>query len=161
MPITLVPSSSLPTEDEFDHTEFVSVATLFNAFKLSEDAIVQVRSYFRSCQVGWVEKRKESILLAELERKCLGRRDAMTSPIVTKDGWVYWLHSGHHNLMLEALSSLYTNGESDDPDLLLREGIIWQITSVKPNVILCGELYKPTKDDARLFELFTVNRIRF
>ncbi len=161
MEIKLVPASSLKTEEAFDGKEFVSIKTLLAAFELCEKAEWILKSYFNSSDISFVQKRNESDLLMELSNKCLGKDKAWNSPIVTKDGWVYWVASARHRGVLENLAILYSNDESEDPDFTLRHGIAWQISSLRPNIIMHGREYVPNREDKKIFELFTVDVIDF
>jgi hypothetical protein len=161
METKLVSSRSLATEDAFDGKEFVSIETLLTAFKLNERADWILRSYFSSSYICFVEKRNESVLLRELTEKCLGRDKAWNTPIVTKDGWVYWVASARHRGVLESLAILYSNDDSQDPDFVIRNGIAWQISSLRPNTIMHGRDYVPTREDRKIFELFDVEIIDF
>jgi hypothetical protein len=66
---------------------------------------------------------------------------------------------GSDRVVLEALAGLCTDGETEHRDFLMEQGIIWQITSTRPNIIFCGENYVPTREDGRLFGLFEVSRL--
>lgn len=161
MEIKFVPASSLETDVAFDGKEFVSLEKFLSAFGLCEDAKIAVKSYFKTLHINEIQKRNEVDLLKELSNKCLGRREALYSPIVTKDGWVYWVSGGQHRVLLEALAELYSNGVRSDPDFALRSGIAWEICSLRPNIIMHGREYVLTREDKNIFELFTVDVIDF
>lgn len=157
----LVPKRSIPTEHAFDGKEFVTLKQLLEAFGINEDTALSIRSKFSTCGMETIQKRAEKDLFQELTNKVIGKgkHEVWYSPIVTKDGWVYWTSSGHHQLMLEGLAELYTCGMTTAPDFVLRRGIAWQITSMQPNTICHGDAYKPTHDDLKIFSLFKVNVI--
>ena len=161
MDIKLVPASSIETETTFDGKEFVGLNTLLSAFKLDESVEAGIRCGFDISMVREVQKRDESDLLNELSEKCLGLQEALYSPIVTKDGWVYWVYGGFHRRVLETLALLYSNGVRSDSDFILRSGIAWEICSLQPNTILHGNNYVPTREDKKLFELFRVEIINY
>ena len=163
MPIKQVSSRSelgLSLLCEFD---YVQIEKLLDSYGVSGDTREFIKGRFASVPLC-LQPRREDVLLEKLTNECLyvaGIADAETTPIVTADGWTYWVEFTGHSQILEALSALYTNGESHDTDLLLREGIVWQISSTRPNVIFHGTKFRPTREDKRIFELFTVDVIDF
>jgi hypothetical protein len=161
MEIKLVPASSLATDVTFDGKEFVSLDTLLSAFELDESVEAGIRCGFDISHIRDVQKRDEHDLLNELSEKCLGLQEALYSPIVTKDGWVYWVYGGFHCRVLETLALLYSNGVRSDSDFMLRSGTAWEICSLQPNTILHGNNYVPTKEDKKLFEFFKVQIINY
>ena len=161
MEIKLIPARSLETEQRFDGKEFVSIDTFLSAFELDELVKVEVECQFEICYISEIQKRNERDLLRELSNKCLGKQEAHYSPIVTKDGWVYWVSGGFHRLTLETLVRIYSNGVHSNQDFLLEEGLAWHICSLRPNIIMHGSKYVPTREDRKIFELFRVEVINY
>ena len=148
-----VDATTIATNHAFDGKEFVDSDTLFAAFGIKGETLLTVRAMFESCNMSSVEKRNETSLQSEIRNKCLRRQTALYSPIVTKDNWVYWVYGGHHRIMLEALAILYSDGQYDNDDFMLRHGLAWQITSMRPNTVHYGRKYEVTAEDMKIFEL--------
>lgn len=157
--IRLVPYQTIGSTSFQGAREFVALTKLFSAFELDEFATIDAKAMLSTGGIFSVEKRNEHELLLLLEKHCLKTTRAELSPIVTKDGWVYWCKSGAHRSVLEGLSILYSKGEDNSTDFLLRNGVIWQVSTMRPNVIEVGKEFVTTKEDRKLFELFEVNVI--
>lgn len=109
----------------------------------------------------YVELRVEEPLLQELAVKCLAKategKTAPYSPIVTSDGWVFWVSEGNHENVQRALSILYSGGKESDPDYVLNEGYVWKVLSLTPDILVVNlDTYPVTQADRQLFKLFTV-----
>jgi hypothetical protein len=144
-------------------SNYVQIEKMLDAYGISGNTREFINDRFASVPFC-LQPRKEDLLLDKLTRECLyvaGVADAERTPIVTADGWTYWVEFTGHCDILEALSALYTNDESQDPDLLLREGIVWAVSSTEPNVIFHGTKFRPTREDRKIFELFHVHVIDY
>lgn len=156
-----IKASELATTSMIDNREFVHISSFLELFQADRETSILFRQIHGDVSMGdTVEKRINKALLPDLERHCLSRRlSAEYSPIVAADGWVFWVRSGGHRLMLEALAMLYSSGDSDDVDFTLQHGLVWHILSVRPHKILCGSGYEMVPEDKEIFELFEVERI--
>lgn len=146
---------------EMDGRSFIPIEMFLKTFKCDEYVLAHARLQFSIARVSHAEERNEDVLLRELDYKCLqaGPMGALYSPIVTKDGWVFWTYSGIHPTIMSTLSALYSNGTADDPDDFIRDGHGWFVSSIDPRSIVCGKKYPIKLNDKRVFELFNVQKI--
>jgi hypothetical protein len=77
------------------------------------------------------------------------------SPIVTYDGWVFWLF-GAHERFLRALAQLYSNGETDEDLYSIKQGYTWYMSGEERETVLISRTYPATHEDKSIFKSFKV-----
>lgn len=107
-----------------------------------------------------VEKRIHHNLIRGLKKQCLSTMTlyAEYTPIVTHDGWVFWLY-GRHEDVLEYLCTLYTGKTNEFSETFLVDGLGWYISTVNCKTIMLSEKYIPNNEDREIFSFFKLEYI--
>lgn len=107
-----------------------------------------------------IEKRNDDILFQMMRDICWSAfLSAHVSPLVLKDGWVFWL-DGKHPVTIRLLGGLlfgssdWSFSDSKNDNSLFSEGAGWYVSTMDPRVIQCGSTYKTTKGDEAIFSTF-------
>lgn len=159
--INLVPSKGLATENICDDREYVFFDSFIQHFSLSEFLALKIKSGFQGADSEYVvEKYIHGEFVNRLDTWVFQPQrqfqDCRFTPIVTTDGWVYWTKFSEHQVILRALSLLYSGGKTADTDFPLHEGLCWQVGGADPSKLFISRNYKQTTEDKQVLSAFTV-----
>ncbi len=142
-----------PVMDEIDGREFVDVKDFLACYP---DANTHAAELFTQMFDGRcdIEKIDYDILYTSMVEKCLKSRHVIYSPLVLKDGWVFWLDGRHEKTIAVLGSILSTQSYVPSDYSVLKKGQGWYVSTMEPRLIQCCESYMPIKDERVIFSTF-------
>lgn len=138
--------------------EFVSLEDYLACYSASEDAKDHIAASLASVRSTDVEKRLHDQLVLGLTKGYHSQFGDRQAPMVTRDGWVFWLY-GRHESFLRSLAMLYSDGQSESDTYALKQGLIWYIASEGRWTIRRSRNYSETRDDTEIFKVFEVEYV--
>ncbi len=142
-----------PVMAEYDGRQFVDVRDFLACYP--NGSVHHKQEIYRSWKGQHiVEKINYDVLFQMLYDICwIVNGQANYSPIVLKDGWVFWLNYGHHTVLTN-LDYLLFGVRVAGSHSLLKDGLGWYVSTVRSHVIRCGRDYKPTPEEKVIFSTF-------